>query len=83
MPSSFWSGARAISKRTTPNGIGLCRKRREQRGEKLITHRNPFRACDVFLIKGPRGALPKAKKTAATPEPADIDPFCFSGNAPG
>src|SRR4029450_1411212 len=65
-----------------PNDIGLPGKGRQQRRKKLIAHCNPFRARDVFLIKGSRGALPKAKKTAAAPEPAYIDAFCFSGEAP-
>jgi hypothetical protein len=65
-----------------PNDIGLCGKGRQQRRKKLIAHCNPFRACDVFLIKGPRGPLPKAKETAAAPEPAYIDAFGLSIDAP-
>src|SRR4030095_4056489 len=65
-----------------PNAIGLCREGRQQRREKLIAHRNPLRPCDVFLIKRSRGSLPETEKPAATPEPAYIDSFCLSGNAP-
>src|SRR5439155_4619598 len=78
----FLIGRALDIKAPAPNGIGLCRKGRDQRCEKLVAHRNPFRARDVFLIKRSRGSLAHPKKAAAAAKPTDIDAFRLSSDAP-
>ena len=65
-----------------PGAARLGGERRDQSGEKLIAHRNPFRAGDILLVEGLRGPLTQTKKSAAAPEPPDIDAFGLSANAP-
>src|SRR6266404_9171793 len=65
-----------------PDRIGLGGKRRKQCRKKLVAHRNPFRARDVFLIKGSRGALAHTEKSATATKPANIDALRLSSDAP-
>src|SRR6266550_2315945 len=52
-----------------PDRIDLGGKRRKQCRKKLVAHRNPFRARDIFLIKGSRGALAQTEKSATATKP--------------
>src|SRR6266480_699158 len=65
-----------------PNAGRFGGERREQGGEKLITHRNPFCAGDSLLIIGARSALTQAEKTATATKPTYVDTFGPSVDAP-
>ena len=65
-----------------PDRIGLGGKRCDQCRKKLVAHRNPFRARDIFLIKGSRGALSHAEKSATPTKPANVDALRLSSDAP-